>query len=254
MPADIKHYPFDTPLRTSGLQSFLPFSTAHRPSYPHHRPSIHTNSNSPFGTLNVPSSHTRTAPRPRRLSRSTLPRSPCSTRRRHTVEHDVRPLFPTLGSGDFLHPPSSTILARRTSVIAVDGNYYKPAHVSRRRESSFISHDLDEEQETGDLNGMEEIKVPGQEVVHQGDVREHFYVVENGLTHFTQARLARSCSHILHRTELLISNAGMDRVVMNSHNTVFDMKHFIGRKFNDPDVEADIKQDQRQGAEQVYQP
>ena len=59
----------------------------------------------------------------------------------------------------------------------------------RRRESSFISHDLDEEQETGDLNGMEEIKVPGQEVVHQGDVREHFYVVENGLTHYIRKML-----------------------------------------------------------------
>ena len=30
---------------------------------------------------------------------------------------------------------------------------------------------------------MEEIKVPGQEVVHQGDVREYFYVVENALMH-----------------------------------------------------------------------
>ena len=50
---------------------------------------------------------------------------------------------------------------------------------------TFVSCDLDEEQETGVLNAMEEIEVPAQEVViRQGDVGEIFYVVENGFMHY----------------------------------------------------------------------
>ena len=33
----------------------------------------------------------------------------------------------------------------------------------------------------------------------------------------------------------------MDQVVMNPHNSDFDTMRLIGRKFNDPDIRADIK-------------
>ncbi|KAL0941056.1 heat shock 70 kda protein [Colletotrichum truncatum] len=42
-------------------------------------------------------------------------------------------------------------------------------------------------------------------------------------------------------TERLIGDAAKNQVAMNPHNTVFDAKRLIGRKFNDPEVQADMK-------------
>ncbi|KAL4160543.1 70-kilodalton heat shock protein, variant 2 [Phytophthora ramorum] len=42
-------------------------------------------------------------------------------------------------------------------------------------------------------------------------------------------------------TERLIGDAAKNQVAMNAHNTVFDAKRLIGRKFSDPIVQADIK-------------
>ncbi|MFH4980613.1 hypothetical protein AB6A40_007322 [Gnathostoma spinigerum] len=42
-------------------------------------------------------------------------------------------------------------------------------------------------------------------------------------------------------TERLIGDAAKNQVAMNPHNTVFDVKRLIGRKFNDPAVQSDMK-------------
>lgn len=42
-------------------------------------------------------------------------------------------------------------------------------------------------------------------------------------------------------TERLIGDAAKNQVAMNPKNTVFDAKRLIGRKFNDPSVQDDIK-------------
>merc|ERR1712130_801479 len=42
-------------------------------------------------------------------------------------------------------------------------------------------------------------------------------------------------------TERLIGDAAKNQVAMNPHNTVFDAKRLIGRKFMDPTVSADRK-------------
>ncbi|EED15041.1 molecular chaperone Hsp70 [Talaromyces stipitatus ATCC 10500] len=42
-------------------------------------------------------------------------------------------------------------------------------------------------------------------------------------------------------TERLIGDAAKNQVAMNPHNTVFDAKRLIGRKFSDPEVQADAK-------------
>ncbi|KAL1340308.1 hypothetical protein AAHE18_09G004700 [Arachis hypogaea] len=42
-------------------------------------------------------------------------------------------------------------------------------------------------------------------------------------------------------TERLIGDAAKNQVAMNPHNTVFDAKRLIGRKFSDPSVQADMK-------------
>ena len=41
-------------------------------------------------------------------------------------------------------------------------------------------------------------------------------------------------------TERLIGDAAKNQVAMNSSNTVFDAKRLIGRKFQDPAVQADM--------------
>eukprot|EP00906_Rhabdomonas_costata_P010020 RCo014087 len=41
--------------------------------------------------------------------------------------------------------------------------------------------------------------------------------------------------------ERLIGDAAKNQVAMNAENTVFDAKRLIGRKFSDPDVQADMK-------------
>lgn len=42
-------------------------------------------------------------------------------------------------------------------------------------------------------------------------------------------------------TERLIGDAAKNQVAMNPHNTVFDAKRLIGRKFADPEVQSDMK-------------
>jgi L1 cell adhesion molecule like protein len=42
-------------------------------------------------------------------------------------------------------------------------------------------------------------------------------------------------------TERLIGDSAKNQVAMNPSNTVFDAKRLIGRKFNDPEVQADMK-------------
>ena len=42
-------------------------------------------------------------------------------------------------------------------------------------------------------------------------------------------------------TERLIGDAAKNQVAMNPQNTVFDAKRLIGRRFNDPEVQADMK-------------
>ncbi|KAF7331900.1 hypothetical protein MKEN_00070300 [Mycena kentingensis (nom. inval.)] len=165
-----------------------PFSQAaptHRSSLPN-RPSI-----SPFGTLNVPGN-------------ALLADGPPSFQ---LNDHHIAPTSPFASfdgnalhpPGDYLHPPNSAILARRTSVsaesIAVTEDTGEPLPVFpktpdqlRRIKASIASNlifrDLDEEQETGVLNAMQE-KTSGKDevVIRQGDEGEYFYVVESGLLH-----------------------------------------------------------------------
>ena len=42
-------------------------------------------------------------------------------------------------------------------------------------------------------------------------------------------------------TERLIGDAAKNQVAMNPRNTVFDAKRLIGRRFDDADVQADMK-------------
>src|SRR5689334_16075993 len=42
-------------------------------------------------------------------------------------------------------------------------------------------------------------------------------------------------------TERLIGDAAKNQVSLNPENTVFDAKRLIGRKFQDPAIQADIK-------------
>ena len=41
-------------------------------------------------------------------------------------------------------------------------------------------------------------------------------------------------------TECLVGNAGKSQAAMNAHNTVFDAKRLIWRKFSDPSVQSDM--------------
>jgi cAMP-dependent protein kinase regulator len=156
---------------------------------------------SPFGTLNVPGNALLTGdctPPSFRIGQNELPpTSPLSTMNPFAAFDNVTPT--SLTPGDYLHAPTSAIFARRTSVsaesIAVDSNTDEPLPVYPKTDdqvrrikaaigNNFIFRDLDEEQETGVLNAMQELRVVKNEVViRQGDVGEYFYVVESGLLH-----------------------------------------------------------------------
>ena len=154
---------------------------------------------SPFGTLNVPGNalltEDRTPPTLRIGQNELPPTSPLTTINPFAAFDNATPT--SLNPGDYLHAPTSAIFARRTSVsaesIAVDSNTDEPLPVYPKTDdqirrikaaigNNFIFRDLDEEQETGVLNAMQERRVVKNEVViRQGDVGEYFYVVEFGL-------------------------------------------------------------------------
>lgn len=202
LPAD--HY-LDSPLSPTAFaatgspfsQGFSqPRSSLSRQSISHH---------SPFGTLNVPGNALLADPEPSvqnimnppsfRFDGGDLdPSSPLAPSDPFTSF--ANGVISPNGPDDFLQPPSSMILARRTSVsaesIPMDSEFDEPLRVypktpeqvSRIRASimrNFMFRGLDEEQERGVLNAMQEIRVAKDEVViRQGDVGEYFYVVESG--------------------------------------------------------------------------
>ncbi|KAH8106081.1 protein kinase A regulatory subunit [Cristinia sonorae] len=186
---------------TSRQSSFAPINTSR----------IDTMStSSPFGTLNVPGNALLSGEhRPSRgaVAHNTFnptfafdqdgsPSSPTDTSEAPNPFASFSGGSVSADDSDYLHAPSSTIFARRTSVsaesIAVDEEggelpvFPKTSDQLRRIRSAiannFIFRDLDEEQETGALNAMQELKVGKDEVViRQGDVGEYFYVVEEGM-------------------------------------------------------------------------
>ena len=195
LPSD--HY-IDSPLsgatETASSTLFFQSSAQYRSSQ---RNSI---APSPFGMLNVPGNALLPDDNPTSpfsFDRHELPpTSPLTT----TAPFSFDPTTPTShNAGDYLHPPTSAIFARRTSVsaesIAVDSTsdeplptYPKSDDQIRRIKASIannlIFRDLDEEQETGFLSAMREVHVDRNHVViRQGDVGEFFYVVESGLLH-----------------------------------------------------------------------
>uniref|UniRef100_A0A8H8CLU7 cAMP-dependent protein kinase regulatory subunit n=1 Tax=Psilocybe cubensis TaxID=181762 RepID=A0A8H8CLU7_PSICU len=177
----------------AGLPTLAPF--------PRPRSSIRDSiAHSPFGTLNVPgnallTTGDRTPPSFRFNQNELPPTSPLSNANPFAAFDTATPT-PPHHPGDYLHAPSAAIFARRTSVsaesIAVDSSTDEPLRVYPKTEdqvrrikaatgSNFIFRDLDEEQETGVLNAMQERKVVKNEIViRQGDVGEYFYVVESG--------------------------------------------------------------------------
>ncbi|KAI0053065.1 camp-dependent protein kinase regulatory subunit [Auriscalpium vulgare] len=199
------HY-VDTPLSASSIPATAsPFTDPFEPR----RTSLQNpRAQSAFGTLNVAGNAL--------LSSDSMP-DPTSTVPHPTFRFDnslqsidpgfVDPSFSfdsvtpsqSPGPGDYLHPPGFNILERRTSVsaepISVDSESHEPLPVFpktddqlRRIKASikdnFLFRDLDEEQETGVLNAMQETHTTGgQVVIRQGDLGDFFYVVESGLLH-----------------------------------------------------------------------
>ncbi|KAF9534156.1 camp-dependent protein kinase regulatory subunit [Crepidotus variabilis] len=184
---------YNAPSMTPGPPIMAPF--------PRPRSSIRNSiAHSPFGTLNVAGnallSDSNPSPPSFRLPTTdeVPPTSPLTTINPFGSFDTATPT--PLGQHDYLHPPSAAIFARRTSVsaesIALDsGNdeplpvYHKTDDQKRRIKAAtknhFLFRDLDEEQETGVLNAMQERTIVKNEVViRQGDVGEYFYVVESG--------------------------------------------------------------------------
>lgn len=203
----------DTPIQSNrqlvedpAVEAVSPYSRAP----PRHRPSLaNIKGPSPFGTLNVPGNalleedaeDLLASQQPTFNIEPNTPLEPMINSGLYSTYQNTSPSsaqaqFSPSGPGDYLLPPSSTIFARRTSVsaesIAVDSDtteplpvFSKTADQLRRIRNSiannFIFRDLDEEQETGVLNAMQEMNVDSNEVViRQGDVGEYFYVVESG--------------------------------------------------------------------------
>jgi cAMP-dependent protein kinase regulator len=198
----------DMPLGAgAGPTSVSPFSQA-VPSRPRSSLRDHSASPSPFGTLNIPGNallkydsdmNNMGPPSFVVEGRPTSPLTLGNSSSYNGFDGTPTSVAASLNPGDYLHPPTSTIFARRTSVsaesIAVDSTsdeplpvYLKTSDQLRRIKASiannFIFRDLDEEQETGVLNAMQERMVGKDEVViRQGDVGEYFYVVESGYLH-----------------------------------------------------------------------
>ncbi|KZT12856.1 protein kinase A regulatory subunit [Laetiporus sulphureus 93-53] len=209
LPAD--HY-LDTPLGpTSGSinpPSVSPFESPFPPPLSKPRSSLRNSMSvpSPFGTLNVPGNALLSDHGGSR-DRGSL--TPPSFRLEEEDELSPTTVFAnpdpfasfangssSCGHGDYLNTLDPTILARRPSVsaesIVVDSEVDEPLPVFTKTEdqlrrirasiaNNFIFRDLDEEQETGVLNAMQEKRVIQEEVVvRQGDVGDYFYVVEEG--------------------------------------------------------------------------
>ncbi|KAF5369973.1 hypothetical protein D9758_001188 [Tetrapyrgos nigripes] len=158
---------------------------------------------SPFGTLNIPGNallaDNPTPPVFKVDGRELPPTSPLTTTNPSPFSNYDNSGPSPMDTGDYLHPPTSAIFARRTSVsaesIAVDDHSNEPLPVFPKSEeqmrrikasisSNFIFRDLDEEQATGVLNAMQEMTTTkDQVVIRQGDVGDYFYVVESGLLH-----------------------------------------------------------------------
>ncbi|KAF8743826.1 hypothetical protein AX14_000233 [Amanita brunnescens Koide BX004] len=230
-------------------RSVSPFAGGTSPNRSSLRDSIAA---SPFGTLNVPGNallsnpggstpptftighHPPTAPRtPPKSSPSAPPINiPSPSSNPFGYHTQTTPTASNVNPGDFLHPPTSSIFERRTSVsaesIAFDSTttpqlpiYPKtPDQLRRIKESiknNFIFRDLDEEQERGVLNAMRELHVKNNEVViRQGDVGEFFYAVESGLLYcFKRPEpLPDSWTDI---TTVGVSDAGEDMLHVDYH-------------------------------------
>ncbi len=167
--------------------------------FPRPRSSIRNSiAQSPFGTLNVAGNallSENPSPPSFRVTQNEMPPTSPLTTVNPFGSYDNSAATP-VSQSDFLHLPTSAIFARRTSVsaesIAVDSNNDEPLPVYAKAEDQicrikaatknhFLFRDLDEEQETGVLNAMQEKKVLENEIViRQGDVGEYFYVVESG--------------------------------------------------------------------------
>ncbi|ESK97572.1 camp-dependent protein kinase regulatory subunit [Moniliophthora roreri MCA 2997] len=208
LPSDVY---IDVPLGSSSPSGLPPPVSPFAQPPPQSRPRSslrNSASQSPFGTLNVAGNallgddHS-TPPVFKIDGRELPPTSPLTTSGpSNPFGFESRgPQPPPMSNNpdDFLHPPTSAIFARRTSVsaesIMVDSVvdealpvYPKTEDQLRRIKQSiknnFIFRDLDEEQETGVLNAMQEKTTAKDEVViRQGDVGDYFYVVESGLLH-----------------------------------------------------------------------
>ncbi|EGO01796.1 hypothetical protein SERLA73DRAFT_85691 [Serpula lacrymans var. lacrymans S7.3] len=245
----------DTPLSSGGSvpRTVSPFSQAAPQS---RSSSMHNSiSQSPFGTLNVPgnallsldtngSSNGLPHPTFSLDGRELPPTSPLTTDPNHPNSFSrYDNSTPTISSslslnpGDYLHPPTSMIFARRTSVsaepIEVDSGhddplpvYPKTADQLRRIKASiannFIFRDLDEEQETGVLNAMQERHVSKDEVViRQGDVGEYFYVVESGLFHCYIHPDPLPPTRV---TDTRLSNSASDKFIQPGYHAEFGKK------------------------------
>ncbi|KAA1466257.1 camp-dependent protein kinase regulatory subunit [Dentipellis sp. KUC8613] len=124
------------------------------------------------------------------------------------------------------------ILERRTSVsaepILVDSDVIEPLPVFHKSKGQirrirnsikdiFLFKDLDEEQEMGAINAMQEKKVvANQVVIRQGDIGDYFYVVESGLFHVYIGReplpdsIFRDYPPLTEAEQQLMFNSGFD--------------------------------------------
>lgn len=205
--------------------------------YPRPTSSIRSSvSHSPFGTLNVAGNALlgqNSSPPLVRHSQNELPPTSPLTNVNPFGSFDNSAPTP-VNASDFLHPPSSSIFARRTSVsaesIALDSGNDEPLPVYPKTEeqirrikastkSHFLFRDLDEEQESGVLNAMQERRVVENEVViRQGDVGEYFYVVESGFL------------NVFIRPEPLPPNwLQQPNIVVNNTNDKFKFRSEFGR-------------------------
>jgi cAMP-dependent protein kinase regulator len=184
----------DRPFRAPFAKFTDPFEPR-RASAPSHQPP------SPFGTLNLPGNGLISSdgmPDPT----TTLPPAPMFHFETETGAFDPYSGYDHItpsqspSPGDYLHPPGFNVLERRTSVsaepILVDSESTEPLPVFPKTDEqldrikastkdNFLFRGLDEEQETGVLNAMQEIHVhAGAVLIRQGDPGDFFYVVESG--------------------------------------------------------------------------